>query len=516
MSGPLAMTLDQADQDAPRSGGDGEHLITLEEALMWGQIAHRSGQLDVAEQLYRAVLEQRTDDIDALHFLGVLLHQNGESAAGEQLIRQALELAPDDPGPWNNLGNVLLESGQIDEATVAYRRCLELAPEFADALNNLGTIYRRRGDWDLAEASYLRAAAVQRGMGEAADDEGVVAFQGAFGAAQGDGESDGASDNARAADHLTAAAKPVLADTYNNLANLMMAQRRISEAVDYACKAITMRSGHASARRMLGLAYYRLGELNKAAAVYREWLAEEPDNPIAQHHLAACTGQFVPLRAADRYIEKTFDDFAASFDAKLEHLQYRAPQLIGEALEAACDQAAGALDVLDAGCGTGLCGPIVRAYARELTGVDLSAGMLQRARQRSVYDHVHKAELTDYLSSHRNQWDVVLSADTLCYFGDLADVLDAAYAALRPGGWLLFTVEAMADVPDVPYRLQPCGRYAHTDDYLAHELEQAGFDRVAISGQRLRDEGGEPVAGWLVRGYKAGPGGPARTERVPQ
>ena len=36
------------------------------------------------------------------------------------------------------------------------------------------------------------------------------------------------------------------------------------------------------------------------------------------------------------------------------------------------------LDVLDAGCGTGLCGPLVAPYARRLVGVDLSEAMLAR------------------------------------------------------------------------------------------------------------------------------------------
>jgi predicted TPR repeat methyltransferase len=49
---------------------------------------------------------------------------------------------------------------------------------------------------------------------------------------------------------------------------------------------------------------------------------------------------------------------------------------------------------LDAGCGTGLCGPLLRPYASELTGVDLSAGMLDRARPRQVYDHLEKGELS--------------------------------------------------------------------------------------------------------------------------
>jgi predicted TPR repeat methyltransferase len=456
---------------------EGERLITLEEAVARAQNAHRNGHLDVAERIYRAVLAQRPDHVDALHFLGVLLHQRGDSETAIGLIRRALELAPDEPGPWNNLGNVLLESQHMDDAIEAYRRCLALAPGFGDAHNNLGTIHRSRNEWALAEESYLRAIAAQPERTEAYDNMADL--------------------NRRAL-----AAQPGLADAYNNLANLMMAQRRIREAVSYACRAITVTPGHASARKLLGLAYYTLGELDKAAAVYNDWLADEPDNPIALHHLAACTGQSVPSRAADGYVETTFDAFAASFDAKLEHLHYRAPQLIGGALAVACGAPTGRLDVLDAGCGTGLCGPIVRAHAGDLTGVDLSGRMLQRAEQRAIYDRLHKAELTHYLSLHRERWDVVLSADTLCYFGELDDALAAAHAALRPAGWLLFTVEALAEAVGEPFHLQPNGRYEHARDYLVGALARADFVDVGIAEEVLRTEGGDPVVGWLVTARK--------------
>ena len=48
------------------------------------------------------------------------------------------------------------------------------------------------------------------------------------------------------------------------------------------------------------------------------------------------------------------------------------------------------LDVLDAGCGTGLCGPLLAPYARRLIGVDLSEGMLALAKEKHVYDALIK------------------------------------------------------------------------------------------------------------------------------
>lgn len=466
---PAAVEEGERRPDEPNRD-ETEQRFTLEEAVARAQVAHRKGHLDVAERIYRAVLALRPDAVDALHFLGVLMHQRGLSADAVALIRRAIALAPAAPGPWNNLGNVLLESARIEEAIEAYRACLALRPDFAEAHNNLGTIHRSRGEWVLAEAAYQRAL-----------------------------EAAGGAAGTPAAGGPTTAAHPVMADAYNNLAGLMMAQHRHREAVGYACRAIIVSPGHASARKLLGLAHYMLGELDKAAAVYRDWLAEEPGNPVALHHLAACTGEAVPSRAADAYVEATFDAFAASFDARLEHLRYRAPQLIADALASVLGAPQAKLDILDAGCGTGLCGPLVRPWARSLSGVDLSAQMLQRAAQRSTYDQLDKAELTVWLDSHRARWDVVLSADTLCYFGDLGDVLVAAQGALRAGGWLLFTVEALLeDGAEADFRLRPHGRYVHGGAHVEAALRAAGFEAPSIAQQALRNEGGEPVVGWLV------------------
>ena len=100
--------------------------------------------------------------------------------------------------------------------------------------------------------------------------------------------------------------------------------------------------------------------------------------------LAACSGHDVPPRASDAFVEKTFDSFAASFDSKLAKLQYRAPALVAEMLADSDLEASKTLDVLDAGCGTGLCGPLIAPYARRLVGVDLSARMLAQAQARRL------------------------------------------------------------------------------------------------------------------------------------
>jgi predicted TPR repeat methyltransferase len=286
----------------------------------------------------------------------------------------------------------------------------------------------------------------------------------------------------------------------------MVAMGRIEEGVACCCHAITVMPRNSTAKRLLGMAYYALRRIDEATAVYREWLEEEPGNAIAKHMLAACSGMEVPSRAADAFVEETFDKFADSFDAKLERLTYRAPQLVTEALLALAGPAKKDMTVLDAGCGTGLCGPLVAPYARRLDGVDLSGRMLAKAEQRRVYDELVKGELGAFLASRSDSYDLVLSADTLVYFGQLDDVLAAAHAALRPGGLLIFTVETLADDADEGsgYRINPHGRYSHSRNYLRRAVEAAGLQKVDVAAVIPRTEGGQPVHGYLVTGRKPG------------
>ena len=294
---------------------------------------------------------------------------------------------------------------------------------------------------------------------------------------------------------------PDHADAHHNLGVLLNGLGRAREAARCFSKVITLRPKHPEARRLLALAHYTLGEVDKAIDIFDEWLREEPDDPIARHMLAACSGRDVPERASDAFIETTFDSFAASFDAKLASLAYRAPALVAEMLARAGVDASRSLDVVDAGCGTGLCGPLVAPYARRLVGVDLSEAMLARARERNVYDELVKRELTAYLQDFPGSFDVIVSADTLVYFGPLEAVAAAAANALRPGGVLVFTVEELSGTAsDAGYSLSPNGRYQHSPDYLERVLADAGLQSEILPAE-LRLEAGEPVAGLVVRSH---------------
>jgi predicted TPR repeat methyltransferase len=109
-----------------------------------------------------------------------------------------------------------------------------------------------------------------------------------------------------------------------------------------------------------------------------------------------------------------------------------------------------------------------------------------------------KAELVQFLVERPATFDVLVSADTLIYFGDLAPMFAAAHGALRAGGTLVFTLEALADDAGADVRLQESGRYAHSLACLRAGLATAGLVEKAIAPVTPRHEGGRPVPGWLV------------------
>jgi predicted TPR repeat methyltransferase len=390
--------------------------------------------------------------------MGVLQHQRGERPRALALLRRAVDLAPEAPLVWNNLGNVLLRLDQADDAEQAFRRSIALA-ENPEAHANLSRLLRRRGQWHESEAACRRAIDIA----------------------------------------------PDFGDAWHNLSLVMLAQGRVPEGIQAASKALTLLPAHKRRRDSYTRALVLLGETEQAAAIYREWLAEAPDNEYVKHHLAACCGGAAPARASDAYVELVFDDFAESFDAKLARLNYRAPQLAVDALRAVLPPPARQFNIADLGCGTGLCGPLVDAWSRHLSGCDLSGAMLAQAQRRGVYDVLEKAELVQYLAAHPAGFDVLISADTLCYFGDLGEVAKAARQALHPGGWFVFTVEALDAAGPADCRLMPNGRYAHALGHLESVLGAAGFERRRIEGVALRDEGGRPVRGWLATGQCAAP-----------
>jgi len=91
-------------------------------------------------------------------------------------------------------------------------------------------------------------------------------------------------------------------------------------------------------------------------------------------------------------------------------------------------------DILEVGCGTGLILSRISSFAQSAKGVDLSPGMLEKARQRGL--DVVEASATS-LPFADASFDVTCSFKVLAHVPDIAKALSEMARVTRPGGHVI-------------------------------------------------------------------------------
>lgn len=415
---------------------------------------HKSGQLPQAMAAYKKILRAAPSQPDALHYLGLALYQTGQPDAAVSHLLRALAVAPQYLDAMNNLANIYQETDRPEQAQALYARVLAVAPEHVNALVNMAVLLRETQ--------------------QSADALGLV--------------------------ERALRAQPDHAVAHHTLGNLYadLQQWPAAEAAFRRALALDPRN-HLATKRLAQL-LYKSDRSSEAITLLQALVRTDPQDAVAQHLLASYSHQDIPPRASDAYIRQTFDNYSAQFDQALARLQYQVPQLVCEQLTAGAQPLATPADILDLGCGTGLCAPYVKPLARQLIGVDLSGKMLAKAAQRQLYDELHEAEISAYLQHCARQFHFVICADTLVYFGELAPLFSHVFALLQPGGSFIFSVEQHHT--DAPYLLQGNGRYSHQKGYVGAALQAAGFTLRLAQDIVPRLEGGKNVDGALFVAQK--------------
>ena len=537
---------------------DGRHLGALRVLI---DILRQTGRTPDAARLLEDVATSDAADAAVLSELGLLaLACNSHRAVA--ILQRALELDPTLVPEHNNLGIALKRLGRFDEAEVCYRNAIRLEPSYAAAHHNLGELLQHRGQLTQARRSFEtalqhnprlthsrltlgdvltqlgepRSAVEQYQKAVETSPASLRAHAGLAVALRRLGEIHAAVE----AFARVVAGMPSSAEAHCNLGSAQLEAGRVAEALDSLRAALRLQPDFPEAQALYAAALVAAGDIDAGIAFVSRALAadapvergthvlahvllthglfaqarlclerrllEQPADVMAQHVLAALKGEN-PEQPSEEFVRKLFDASAATFDTLLvSELRYVIPREMVDALLTVEGAPQEPWDVLDLGCGTGLVGVEIASRSRRLVGVDLSAKMIEQARERGLYTELHCMELLTALTGNDvARYDVITAADVFVYVGKLDALIPAVGGVLRPGGLFTFTVEAAEDTAAVAatptsdgYRLGPKGRYAHSLEYLQSLADAGGFRIALLRKTRIRFEQYRPVLGWLT------------------
>lgn len=508
---------------------DPRHAASLH---LRGVIAARSGHYEQARALIAKAIEANGAAPEFHNSLGITLGSLGKRDEAIDSYRRALALASDYVAARFNLANALAEAESLGEAILQYREVLSHDPRNLAALMNSGIALAKCGAFEAALAQF-EAVLVQRpGLPEAQLHIGHVLAE------------LGRLDDAIAQYRLALAARPGNPTISSSLGTALRQKGMISEAAPHYRQAVKLQPDNAKARIELGLAlielgkraealaeaeaaarhrdqqafpHFALGELlarcgrkEEARASFEAYLRAEPnDGRGARLCLAALGYGSAPERASPELLAELYVTRAGWWDrgpgASQENVW---PRLVAKAF-ARFAAAPEKLDVLDAGCGSGVIGtligpPIGQGGIKRLVAVDLSAALIERARATGRYHELHQGDLVDFMAGHPESYDVVTSSAVLVHFGNLEPAFDAAAVALRDDGLFIFTVFDNQDDENT-FAVGPLERgyaqngcYVHGRAYVARAAARCGFDVEALEPDVFDHYEGAPRLGLLV------------------
>lgn len=144
-------------------------------------------------------------------------------------------------------------------------------------------------------------------------------------------------------------------------------------------------------------------------------------------------------------MRKLYDEWAATYDSDLakEDQDYVGPAIAAQyALKSlGTPSIPDTLDILDAGCGTGLVGVhLARLGARKIDGIDLSPGMLDMARKSGAYRDLTPVDLSQRLPHGDASYGLLICVGTLTQGHVGPEALDEFVRVVKKGGFVIATV----------------------------------------------------------------------------
>ena len=213
---------------------------------------------------------------------------------------------------------------------------------------------------------------------------------------------------------------------------------------------------------------------------------------LVDFDLERLIGRRTDQALSSSYVAGLFDFYAESFDAHLTgKLRYTAPEVLERLLQSAFGDMDGWADrAVDLGCGTGLCGTMLRPHCRYLLGVDLAPRMIEKARANDAYDDLVVGDVVEVLAGYSAPFDLVIAADVTTYLGALNPLFASVAAGHGPGGRFGLTVHAL-EAGD--FAIGWAGTYQHSATYVEAMAASVGLSVELTERGAMRYDDGQPL-----------------------
>jgi len=386
---------------------------------------------------------------DTLFAEACQLHHNGQLQEALLLYEQLLEEVPDSSLLLYNIGLIMQELGDFSAAISSYNKAVRLSPHDVDILYNLALCYQKNKNRKKALALYKKAHEYS----------------------------------------------PTDLDILYNMGCCYQQLDNEEQAITTYEALLKLEGNHLSTLNNLAYLYQKNNHEDEAVLLYKHLLQLQPKHQGASHMLVSLTGS-TATNTPKQYIEEIFNHYSNHYETSLvDELGYDVPAKLRQLYDSRLHKYRQPLKGIDLGCGTGLSGLAFHDICTNLTGIDLSANMIEEATKKQIYDQLVVTDIIDFLKKQECSYDIIIAADVLTYMGELKEIFQVTYAVGSDNCIFCFSTEK---TEEEGFRLGKTGRFQHSVDYLQTTALQVGWQPLFEVETDLRMERGMWIPGNLT------------------
>lgn len=426
--------------------------------------------------------DNQREDALAENRLGTFFYHQGKWFEAIIAYRKAINKEPTFINAWYNLGLALNKTNQLDEALLTWQKIINLAPNHLAARFHLASLLMKTEKTDEALTEFLLLEKSEPHHFETQSNLAACYLK------------KGLLNDAKI--HYKKALELESNDTHTlfNLGVLETQLGNMDSAIQHYQKAVLVDPDFFAAHNNLGALFIAKEHIPFALHHFQTAARLQPDNTSLQYTIQALSQNSRLLSAPTDYVKSLFDSYADHYDQHLlTALDYQIP-LHFERILKKQQPAHNTLNILDLGCGTGLCGSVIKPFSKTLTGVDLSEKMLDIARDKNMYDTLECNDLNFFLTQKNAAYDLIVAGDVLVYIGELDLFFQQIQQALRAGGIFLFNTEISENEN---YAMNQSGRFSHQKKYIESLAKKNHLDVIHYEKAVTRMQNNEPVYGHL-------------------